>query len=189
MDGRPGLGRPDPGRRQDQAEKGEGDSAAKRSDTHAVLLPVEALGVAAGMAGTAPPQERRVPPSCPEFRAADDLACSREGKYDMSGHEAEEKSELGHAVTVLRTALDLSQEEVAEGGPISAGALSNIEQGKTDPKRQTVEAIVACLRVPRSTLARAVAFNRSVAADRRPTRSWTGRWRPGRRGLPPGASC
>jgi transcriptional regulator with XRE-family HTH domain len=84
----------------------------------------------------------------------------------MGEHEDEEKSELGRAVTVLRTALDLSQEEVAEGGHISAGALSNVEQGKTDPKRQTVEAIVAGLRVPRSTLARAVAFNRSVAADR-----------------------
>lgn len=71
---------------------------------------------------------------------------------------------IGKSIKMCRTALDLSQEELAKKVDLSTSYVSLIEQSKRDPALSTVKKIADALEVPLSLLM-------FLAADREELRS------------------
>ena len=63
--------------------------------------------------------------------------------------------EIGRRIQAARKARNLSQAALAEKAGLSASQVSQIEQGKNDPKTQTLIRILEALQVPADQILRA----------------------------------
>lgn len=82
--------------------------------------------------------------------------------------DGDRRREAGSAVFLVRRIRDKQQEDVERETGLSHTTLSDIEQGKKDPRPATLAKIAECLDVPLSTFAVATHFIRWVrTADRR----------------------